>query len=542
MFLPISRSIYCGALSPSALEACHCTDECLRRDVQRLMFLPARLSELTELLSDVLGSYGVELPPFPSAVPFPSERFCFPDLHTSLSAMREDELDCMLRLTPDMEVFTLRFRFYEALLRGEVRWLKLNIGEQIEKLHSHNEARMLLLRVLDEIYLFIGQAGNSQGGLKVALGELYLDLTIVFGSLLHATDYLDYHTLQYSVCSGRRTLPDEEKKYAILLGENRVKAIVNELEIYFLGRGTTDFRGLPAPTARMLEERAGRLYGELVTLITALSAGLALPERFLRGVTALENYLFFYYSGLPVEKGDHYKQFTDGNWLGCRFNDFRQSHYSEGYRYSEARTAYDWIDRQLDERCFTFLSPLIAPEGSLARLLRAYLQKQRTLYQDNFASSFVPVGREGGVATVASIPVTPKVVDESEVHRILAFLYDETASWLSQPRQALHLENLFCHFLHTGDIPSVPADAKVKICSGRSELLYGLFLHYCKVRKGGDTDSCAKFLREVLDTQITLDTLHKNVSRYVDKKYIPFCKENNLNLWLVSSGRDAEGK
>lgn len=530
MFLPISRSIYCGALSPSALEARHCADECLRRDVQKLMFLPFCLAELTKLLSDVLRSYGAEFPSFPAVSSFPANKMYYPDFYSPICAMREDELDCMLRLAPGMEVLTPRYSFYSALLRGEVRWLKLNLAQQIEMLRSDNDARILLLRVLDEIYSLVGQVGDFPGGLKVALGALYLDLTIVFGSLLRSTDYLDYHAIQCGVCFCQRTLPDEERKYAILQNESQVKSIVNHQEIRFLEEYTHSSCTTSSMTAAVNEECAGRLYGELAALTTELPADSACQNRLWRGITALENHLFFLYSGLPVENGDHYSMFTDGCWIGNRFIDLRRGYYSKDRDYSEGRTAYDWIDSQLDEHCFTFLSPLIAPEDSLPRRLRIHLLKRRGIYKEYFVSTFPPVGGVEELSTVPVKPFTSKVVDDAEVHRMLAFLHEDSSSWLLQSGQAQRLETLFCHFLHTNKITPVPTKEKLKIRSGYSEQLYGLFLHYCDVRNG-DADNYAKFLMETLVTQATPQTFYKNGARYV-RKYTAFCKQHELDIPL----------
>lgn len=530
MFLPISRSIYCGALSPSALEVRRCTDECLRRDVQKLMFLPSGLTELTKLLSDVLQCYGVELSSFPTMSYFSGVALDDSELYSPICAMREDELDCMLRLVPSMEVLTPRYSFYGALLRGEVRWLKLNLEQQIKMLRSDNDARILLLRVLDEIYSLVGQVGDFPGGLKVSLGALYLDLTIVFGSLLRPTDYLDYHAMQCGMCFSQRILLDEERKYAILQKENLVKSIVNHQEVHFLEEQTYHSCATCSMAAVADEERAGRLYSELATLTTGLPADATCPSRLWRGVTALENHLFFLYSGLSVEEGDHYSMFTDGCWIGNRFIDLRRDCYSRDRDYNVGRAAYDWIDSQLDERCFTFLSPLIAPKDSLPRRLRVHLLKRRGIYKEYFVSLFPPEAEQEELSTVSVRPFSSKVVDDAEVHCMLAFLYEKSSSWLSQSEEAQRLETLFCHFLHTNKITPVPTKEKLKIRSGYSEQLYGLFLHYCNVRNG-DADNYAKFLMEVLDTQVTSQTFYKNGARYT-RKYVDFCKLHKFEIPL----------
>ena len=315
-----------------------------------------------------------------------------------------------------------------------------------------------------------------------------------------------------------------------------MKVILRNQEVRFLEERTDNAGMASWDAAKVREKHACKLYGELAALTTDLPEDSSARKRLLRGVTALENHLFFFYSGFPVGEGDHYALFTDGNWIGHCFTNLRDEHYSKACHCSQGRAAYDWIDRQLDERCFTFLSSLISPEESLARRLRAHLQKQRKLYEVNFAQSFTPVGKEEELATVHIQPFASKVVDEVEVRRMLAFLGEQSGSWLSQPGHAKRLESLFCHFLQTGDIPSLSVREKVKIRSGCSELFYGLFLHHCNARHG-DVDSYAKFMVEVLATQATLATFHKNGARYV-LKYIAFCKKNSLNLWLLSSGEN----
>lgn len=178
MFLPISRSIYCGALSPSALEGHRCTDECLRKDARRLAVLPARLPELTERLADVLRNYGVDFPPFPAVSLLTEADSCDTDFYSPLSLLRGDELDSMLRLSTDMEMLTPTHAFYVALLRAEAHWLKLSLEEQIARLRSDNDALAVYLAfsnanatrmtnsvcLLDDAYEGSSGGGNEGGG------------------------------------------------------------------------------------------------------------------------------------------------------------------------------------------------------------------------------------------------------------------------------------------------------------------------------------------------------------------------------------------
>lgn len=541
MFLPISRSIYCGALSPSALEGHRCTDECLRKDARRLAVLPAGLPELTERLADVLRNYGADFPPFPVVSLLPEADSCDTDFYSPLSLLRGDELDSMLRLSTDMEMLTPSHAFYDALLRAEARWLKLNLEEQITRLRSDNDARVLLLRVLNEVYALGCQVGTDSGAINAALATLYLDLTIVFGFLLRPTDYLDCHDLLCDPHFRRRMLPDEELKYNILRDENRVKALVNGREVRFLEDQFSGVRVASPADAPMRQELAGRLYEELATLIAGLSFVPADRHRLLRGITVLENYLFLLYSNRCVEVDDCFARFSDYCWMKHCCDNLRSRHYGDDRHYADGRSAYDWVEGQINEPCFTFLHPGIALTDSLPRLLRAPLLERKRLYAENYASPFTPVLPGEELSSVSMQPVASGVVNEAEVHRMLAFLYEHSSSWLSQPVHAKRLEMLFCHFLHTNTISTLTAAQKIGLRKGCSEQLYGLFLYYCS-KRGVKSEDCAKFLIEVLDTNATLKTFYKNGAHRYIQKYKDFCKENNQSVLQLSSGaNEAEG-
>lgn len=196
MYLPVTNTIFSGALSPSALDGQHSIDEHLKQDVRRLENLPSRLDGVSALLAGVLEGWKVEMPPFPFSFYRRTDlSFCY-ELYTPLLGLREDELDCALRLSGYMEIATTRYNFYAALLKAESRWLKLNLWEKIQSLHSDNDSRIMLVEVLDEIYdtyTLLRDHGARKiqvtvsRQLHVSLAMLYLDLTITFGSLLRAT-------------------------------------------------------------------------------------------------------------------------------------------------------------------------------------------------------------------------------------------------------------------------------------------------------------------------------------------------------------------
>lgn len=528
MYLPISLSIYCGALSPSVLESRRCTDDCLRKDIRRLAVLPATLPELIELLTDVLRNYGVDFPAYTFISSPPQADFCGADLYSPLNALRQDELDSHLRLSTDMEMLTLRHAFYNALLRAEARCIKLSLEERIARLRSDNDARVLLLRVLRQIYTLGCQVGIDSVCINMSLATLYLDLTIAFGFLLRPTDYLDFHDLLCDPHFRRCILPGEEEKYIILQDENLVKALVNGREVRFLEEYFSAARAASPADASLLEERAGQLYEELAVLVVGLSFVPAAHHPLLRGLTALENHLFFHYSGLQQEGGDRFARFTDGSWISLRYTDLCSSRYGDDKRYVEARSAYDWVTAQLNKPCFSFLHPGITLADSLPRRLYAYLLERKQLYAEHFASSFAPVQPVKDLPVVSLQHDASMAVDETELHSMLAFLYKQSTSWLLQPAQARSLEVFFVHFLRTHTIITLSATKKIKIRSGFSELLYGLFLYYCS-KRGVKAEECAKFLIEVFETQATLQTFYKNGSHRYIQKYMAFCRENSLN-------------
>lgn len=503
MYLPITNTIFSGALSPSALDGQCSIDERLKQDVRRLENLPATLQQISALLAAVLAGWNAEMPPLPLFLCWQADFLFRYELYTPLLGLRADELDYALRLSGYMEISTSRYSFYAALLKAESRWLKLSLWEKIQSLHSDDDSRILLVEVLDEIYdtytlLKDHGARSVQVGvsrqLHISLAMLYLDLTITFGSLLHATDYRAYYDVVNDTYSHQPMSEVAELEYAILQGENQVRKLVG-------GAGVS----------------AEKVYGELVDLHACLSGGTVSKDRLCRGVLALENYLFFYLSGISLEPDERFLLLTDKRWIDHRLTDISLEYYSGDQSYSEARGARNWIAGQLREPCFTFLSPLIELEESLPRQLRSFLQKKKSLYEKNFSGTFVPFDKQQISLVVPLQNLVSKEVDEGQVHKMLAFLSENKGAregTLMQQAQIQQLHGNYCHFLRTGAIPPLGGRKKITVPKGRAGIIYGLFFDDCDVRQA-DAAEYAKFLAEVLDTDATAESLRSNVQRYV---------------------------
>ena len=62
MFIPLTITIFSGALSPSCLEGQRYVSERLQQSTRKLMNLPGSLDGLTDQLKEILSDWQVDLP------------------------------------------------------------------------------------------------------------------------------------------------------------------------------------------------------------------------------------------------------------------------------------------------------------------------------------------------------------------------------------------------------------------------------------------------------------------------------------------------
>lgn len=521
MFIPLTIAIFSGALSPSCLEGQHYISARLQQATWKLEDLPGESGELTGRLREILSDWHVDLPCF--SFDFLPSASHFPDFNATaaLCRLRVEEMEYTLNVLYCEEQPTVRYLFYSALLRAEARWLKLLLKEKISRLRSDIDARLLLCEVLEEVYgtgVLVDEASRRGlsaelcGQLKGALASLYLELTINFGHLLQSADYMGYRYLFNDARYFHPVRECEVLKYDILQAGNRVKRLVS------------------MDLTERCEADAMRLYADLVALLAGIKLYSHTEACLWQGVVALENFLFILCSSRRSDKRIPYSQLVDEQWMRTRLNDLCNDQYAGHLHYNEGRGASEWAIRKLNEPCLGFLSPLVACEASLPRMLRSYLQSRQELYEQNYSRPFISISSGEKLSIPLSRPLAVQLPDMGEVHTLLAFLPKVPGTrggYLMSSEHVQWLEDDFLFFLQSGQIPLAHKN-RVKILKGYVEVLYGLFFHYQKHR-GGDKKDYAIFLASMLDVDAQPENLVSNYKRYIEA-YEAFVSKENLRL------------
>lgn len=194
MFIPLTITIFSGALSPSCLEGQRYVSERLQQSTRKLMNLPGSLDGLTDQLKEILSDWQVDLP-VPSFL-FLSSTSPFSDFDATavLCRLRVEEMEYVATVSYGEQQSTPRYYFYKTLLQAEARWLNLLLKDRISRMNSDHAARLLLCEVLEEVYCTgvamddacrRGVSSELCGQLKGALASLYMTRLIDFGYLLH---------------------------------------------------------------------------------------------------------------------------------------------------------------------------------------------------------------------------------------------------------------------------------------------------------------------------------------------------------------------
>ncbi|WP_025834228.1 hypothetical protein [Bacteroides rodentium] len=536
MFIPLTIAILRGVLSPASLAGKGLSSGKLRQAVRMLRLLPDSAEGVALLLQRVFEECQVHVE-LPASRFFPSFRhFQRSDDTACLCRLRKDEMEYyFLHLAYGDEPATDQGIFYQALLHAESRWLRLLLQEEISHIYSDADARMLLCEVLEEIYSVGADADEAalRGfmpevclQLKGALASLYLNLTVDFGYLLEPLDYLDYHSL----------LADARYQHSLDARE------AWEYDVYQMGNKAC---GLVASEKASRREHEALLLYEKMQILCEGMGELTASSPLCRGMILLENFLFCLFCDLLAdadrEKG--IRLLFSPDKLACWGIGLRDNLYSDHLRSREGRSACYCVQRQLDKRCFTFLSPRLQGEGSIPRMLRAYLCRNKELYEENYARSFISINSAAPLATVP-VAVTGMNPQQDEIHSLLGFLDYMTAATDAnadgknrkttkkeqekKPTPAILLERLFFIFLCQGDI-SAKYCKSVVICAGRLEVVYGAIFYYQK-KRGGKLEDYARFLLTVCaDTNTELKNMTKNANRYRDA-YENYAAEQNMKL------------
>ena len=97
MFIPLTITIFSGALSPSCLEGQRYVSERLQQSTRKLMNLPGSLDGLTDQLKEILSDWQVDLP-VPSFL-FLSSTSPFSDFDATavLCRLRVEEMEYVAR-------------------------------------------------------------------------------------------------------------------------------------------------------------------------------------------------------------------------------------------------------------------------------------------------------------------------------------------------------------------------------------------------------------------------------------------------------------
>lgn len=535
MFTPLTIAIFSGALSPSSLEGQPLLPGRLQQATWRLKGVCGSLGELTGQLCDILSDWQIDLP-LPTCDVLSTHFSSLPDADASaiLSHRRQAEMEYVISVSYSEERPKLSYQFYDALLRAEARWLKQWLEERIARLHSVSHARLLLCRVLDEVYatgVLIDEACRCRlheslcCQLKGSLASLYLMLTIDFGYLLHPADYKDYRTLMCDTSYQHPIFKNEALVYDILQLQNRVVVL---------------FSTSCAATADATCQDALQLYRQQSALLAALDEPCRSDARLYQGVVALENYLFLYFSRQPMCQSNLYLRLIDRQWMNDCLNDLYEQQYAGHKNFIEARGASDWVGRRLNDRCLTFLSPHLTCSCSIPRRLLTMLLRKQALYEENYSRIFVSTQPEKQLTMAPAGSIGAAHPDVDEIHHYMAFLRQARGKngkrWLTV-EQADYLEESFISFLNKGSV-EVTSGHKVKVPGNYSGVLYGLFFHYCDCKGLRSPKDCANFLVAVIDEDMQVDSLVKNASRSI-KSYLKYVGAEHLPLLMRKSGGES---
>lgn len=537
MFIPLTIAILRGALSPAFLAGKGLSSGKLQQAVRMLRLLPDSAEGVALLLQRVFEECQVH-------VELPASRFS----PSCCRLQRSGDTACLCRLRKDeMEYYSLHLAygdepatvqgvFYQALLHAESRWLRLLLQEEIPRIYSDADARMLLCEVLEEIYSVGADADEAalRGFmpevcllLKGALASLYLDLTVDFGYLLEPMDYLDYHSLLADARYLHSFDEREAWEYDACQMGNRACGLV------------------ASEKASRREHEALRLYEKMQALCEGMGE-LPPSSPLCRGMILLENFLFCLFCDLlaDADKERGLRMLFDPEKLACWGIELRDNLYAGHLRSREGRSACHCVQRQLDKRCFTFLSPRLQGEGSIPRMLRAYLCRNKELYEENYARSFISIHSADPLTTVPVAVTGMRNPRQDEIHSLLGFLDYMTATadanagdknrkktkkgQEKKPTPAIVLEKLFFVFLCSGDIDANCCKSVV-VCAGRLEVVYGAIFYYQK-KRGGKVEDYARFLLAVCaDTNTELKNMIKNANRYRDA-YETYAAEQHMKL------------
>lgn len=532
MFIPLTIAIFRGALSPASPAGKDLGAGKLQQAIRRLRLLPDSAEGIATLLRQVLEECGIDIE-LPSPRFFPSFRYLQRSGDTALLChLRTDEMEYALHLSYCDTLSTARNSFYDALLAAESRWLRLLLREEMARMQADDDARLLLCEALDEIYVTGAEADEAARRgfmpevclqLKGALASLYLGLTVDFGYLLQPVDYLDYRTL----LSDARYLHSIDEREAW------------EYEVCQTGNEAIGL--VASENAAGRRQEALHLYGRMEELCAGMGE-LTVLSPLCRRMILLENFLFCLYCESLPDKGKCARKLFDPEETARLAIDLRDNCYSGHLGSTEGRSAGCCVQKYLDESCFAFLSPRLGGEGSIPRMLRAYLLRCKELYEENYARPFIAVRPDTALTTVSVAAAGVGNPLPGEIHALLGFLDRMTAKAdrntgrgkrgtgkERKPTPAKLLENLFFTFLCNGEI-NADYCKSVVICAGRREVVYGAIFHY-QEKRGGRREDYAKFLLTVCaDADTKLETMVSNVGRYKDA-YEEYAAEQNLKLW-----------
>lgn len=521
MFTPFALSIYRGALSPRRLGACGISSGQFLQTARQLELCDGTADALCACIASLVPGYSL-----PSCSLADVLSGCSTPISSAFSSFTESSsLLCPLRQA-EMESTALTGRawashsplaaFYAALLSAETRCLLCSLSQCFPRLHSAEEARVLLGRVLDEVYtlgVLVGDAASAAGGdwwrrmLKEGMASLYLDLTANFSYLLEADDFLDYPTLfstsgYAAVCpSDGQTFARNALLYKVHIKGNKVRRLLS-----LHGRGVSC-------TVSVDELRA--CYDDLSILWSLLNEKTFSHSHLLSTLRALEDALYFAtcpYTDSPVYD---YCLLHDASWNSEQAEVLYDCYYSTHYRTSQSRSASHQLEAYLHHRSLAFLGDDTLPTGSIPRLLRQRIRYHLECYTRCYDATFRPLMPDKGFAEVPA-PHPSLEPDDHAIHRRMSFFSDRKDAEghpLMQPQELIRLEHLFLDFLRGKMLPVLPQ--KLAIPRSFNRIFYGFFFCF-QQELGGDKELYAQFLLGVFVTDATVNSLMKNYARCIE--------------------------
>jgi len=364
MNLQLTDGIIHGMLHPR-----HATDLPFPELYRKLSSLPATLPELRDTLRTALGKY----------INFQFEEK-IPDITLLVSDIYTPVLTCYISPEINMEHIacedTPQTRFYDAVMRAEVKLTKLTLLEHARNFRSDIETRNEVREVLSYLCEYIRYinrhvecASDIFCMLTRYLVKLYYEVAILFEEILKATDYRPFDDFFYDAFSCYPSKKQVEAYHcAIYIGKVQ-RAIMS-------GKPVADLQPLLQKVTGLLDTCPE--HTSLLAVATILENAI-----FLQQSSKVQNEEVLLEQEVPLQQlGDKTETIRISRECQQTINDDILSR-------TNPREIIGILEKE--QESLTWILPCKALLFTIPRQLNRWLEEQIELCRMNIAQSFLPV-------------------------------------------------------------------------------------------------------------------------------------------------------